>query len=713
GGGRWMGWGAQPSRPEKSLYGKWEAKTAKTSDGWTAEIRIPYSLLGWKNPPAKGTTLAFNLCRQRLAGKDKELSAWNAVRGNFHEKSRFGLLVFGSLNGLLESRIAELRSRLAEITKESPQKEELKKKLAKTADLTGHSITRDEWRETRKNLILLGDDIFFLKLSGITFSVTSVDPSSADFELPMIPENIEINDNPVECAAAVNGFATRAVFITNLTNKTQDYRVLLCAEVKSGIEVFGLKTGEAGTPFPANRIQMRQGVRVKDSDAKSHRQRFDPLPLMNQAYTITVPPKDSGLVWLSFDCRGVEPGVYKGFLRVIPLDESAEIKLKSGKGWVYQGNIRDIPVALKVWPFELSKTPVIPLWLMNMAPTERFFNDMVDHGNRIFQLSPYSFKIDFNDDGSVKGLFPTGISNIVANHMKWAKKRDVRIKFLVGFSAYNIFQKHIQKNKFKYGSNEWRVAWTGWLKAIETFFKKHGIANGNYYVEIWDEPHGNMAAKVIETCGLARKACPDANFQITLGASKQSLDALMKMLPSVDVWCLWGSHYNNAALKPFLNELKRRNKKVWMYYCDTNMRASSYRYYRLHAWKGLYHGDSVLGVFKYMSGPGGYFGRGSWKISAFGSLAYNSFNAPVPSIRYECLREGFEDLKYIRKLKETLAKAEKSAVDRGICAEAEKFLKTAVFEVVVNHPHDTASAPAARERAAELIVKLQKAMAAK
>ncbi len=494
-----------------------------------------------------------------------------------------------------------------------------------------------------------------------------------------------------------------AILITNLTDKTQDYRVLLCSEIKNGIEIAGLK-GAKGV-FPEENIKMRQGVRVKDGEGKSHRQRFDPLPLMNQAYTITVPPKDSGLVWISFDCRDAKPDLYKGFLRVIPLDEAGKFKLTK-KGWEYEGNMRDIPFELKVWPIELPKTPAIPLWLMRFAGNEKFFKDMIEHDNRIFQLSPYAFKIDFDEKGFATGKFGESIHQIVKNHLKWAKKYGVEIQFLIGFSAYNIFQKHLLKNKFKYGSKEWENAWKSWIKKVDSFFKEHGA---DYYVEAWDEPHLPDAEKVIETCRLAKEACPEMQLQITFGASRHTDENMKKMLPFVDIWCLWGSYYNDLSFKPFLGVLKENNKKVWMYYCNTNLRSSLYRYYRMHAWKGLYYNNPKLGLFIYLNGPGGYYGRASWKACAEGAVLYNSFNEPIPSIRYECLREGFDDIKYMKKLKEVLFAAKAKGVHANLINEAEEFLKKTPFEVVANQPHDKEMAPAARERAAELIIKIQTA----
>jgi hypothetical protein len=702
GGGRWMGWGAQAIQPDAALYESWEAKTAKGENFWTAEIKIPYKTLAWEKAPEKGRTVNFNLCRQRRAG-EKELSCWNPVRGNFHDKNRYGILAFGTLNKDIQKRIDSIRSKLSEIKKESPEKAEINASMNKITDLLKEEINPDVWQKAREELIAKEREILFLKLKGMSCGITAVSPFETDFGVPLVPDNISVNDTKIKCAAAVNEFKSQAILITNLTGTTQDYRVILCSGIENGIEVSGLKGVKA---FPENKIKMRQGIRVKDSDGKSHQQRFDPLALMNQAYTITVPPKDSGLIWLTFDCRNVKPDLYKGFIRVIPLNESAEFKLTK-KGWEYFGPMRDIPFELQVLPIELSKNPSIPLWLMRDAKNEKFFKDMIDHGNRVFQLSPYMFKVDFEKSGKSVGKFSEIPAKVIKKHLEWAKKYGVEIQFLIGFSAYNVFQKHILKDKFKYGSEGWKNAWQSWIKEVNAFFKDLGVSGKDYYVEVWDEPHVPDAEKVIETCRLAKEACPEMQLQVTFGASKHSFENMRKMMPFVDVWCLWGSYYDDLVFKPFLKELKDAKKNIWMYYCNTNLRSSLYRYYRMHAWKGLYNENPVLGLFTYLNGPGGYYGRASWKTCATGAVIYNSLNEPVTSIRYECLRSGFTDIKYMQKLKETFALAKAKGINSKSLEEAEVFLKTMPEEVVIKQPHNTKTAQKARERAAEIIMEIQ------
>jgi len=182
---------------------------------------------------------------------------------------------------------------------------------------------------------------------------------------------------------------------------------------------------------------------------------------------------------------------------------------------------------------------------------------------------------------------------------------------------------------------------------------------------------------------------------------------MKRMLEVTNVLCLWGSYYDDPEFKPILEALKSANKKVWMYYCNTSLRSALYRYYRMHAWKGLQQQNPVLGLFVYLNGPGGYYGRSSWKTCSEGGLIYNSLNEPVTSIRYECLREGFNDIRYMKKLAECIATAKAKGVQPELIDKAASFLEQAPFDVVIKQPHDTNMAQSVKDKAAEFIMKIQ------
>lgn len=77
-------------------HGAFQVKSARRSDGWTAEFAIPFSELGIT--PAKGLVWGLNVCRNRVAGS-QELSAWSPTPKGFGKPDRFGKILFGDKAG--------------------------------------------------------------------------------------------------------------------------------------------------------------------------------------------------------------------------------------------------------------------------------------------------------------------------------------------------------------------------------------------------------------------------------------------------------------------------------------------------------------------------------------------------------------------------------------------------------------------------------------
>ena len=87
---------------DSSWNGDWDVKIAKKSDGWTAEVRIPYATIG-ATKPEKDTLWLCNFARHDTASDKRatkgegyrELSAWGySPRGQLHDTRKFRPLWF-------------------------------------------------------------------------------------------------------------------------------------------------------------------------------------------------------------------------------------------------------------------------------------------------------------------------------------------------------------------------------------------------------------------------------------------------------------------------------------------------------------------------------------------------------------------------------------------------------------------------------------------
>ncbi len=79
---------------DKGWTADWTARVTKSADRWTLRVVIPFAALGAR--PTADSVWRVNVCRQRQAGGKLELSAWSPTGTNFHDLSKFGVLLFGS-----------------------------------------------------------------------------------------------------------------------------------------------------------------------------------------------------------------------------------------------------------------------------------------------------------------------------------------------------------------------------------------------------------------------------------------------------------------------------------------------------------------------------------------------------------------------------------------------------------------------------------------
>ncbi len=82
------------SKTDPSWDSQATVSTQKTLTGWEANIRIPYTSLGLKEPPKPGDVWAVNLTRSRRSKSPEEDSAWSPTFGLFHRPERFGEFIF-------------------------------------------------------------------------------------------------------------------------------------------------------------------------------------------------------------------------------------------------------------------------------------------------------------------------------------------------------------------------------------------------------------------------------------------------------------------------------------------------------------------------------------------------------------------------------------------------------------------------------------------
>ena len=680
GGGRWMGRG-RGSKIDPADYQFWSAKTALEKDGWTAEVTIPYQLLGWEKRPAPGTVVPFNLARTRTPVP--ELSSFAFAGGNFHDVKRYAVLWLDDPGIWFAARKAELTKAAAKTGKE----------LADQIARWELNDPADAWRQSA----VFQRQIESARLGRRTHVLVQVSPS-ADPAIPMIPAELADPPKKISIRAAVNEFKPLPLAVTNLLNRPEEYRIVIGAS-KGEAEEISLKHSD-GTFFPPEKIRLYRGVRVKDSDGKNPGLRYDPLAPMDITSTVVAMPKEAAPVWAIFNTAGVKPGVYSGVIRVIPLGEET---VKEKNKWKLP--IYDLPLELEVLPFEISREPAIPQSLF--APLyggRETFRMMMDYDINTVLISPWRIGAKFGPDGSIQSSNLKNAEKTLDDLKKFAAEigRGKNLRICVAYSAYIIFRDIHGKKKFKAGTPEWKKAWQGYVKLIDGLRIRSGLPKESFSVEIQDEPKPEDLDELLAAAEAAHEIAPDLNLMVTIAAWQLPLEKLRKFKGVIYDWCFWGTKYfTDPELVKFQQELRAAGRKVSLYSCDTSMRLDLHKYYITHAWRALAFDADMCNLYEFITHRNAV---ADWKRATYGSTALMASGQPVSTIRLECLRIGSTDIKYMKKLAEVLKEA-KSA-EPGLRSEAEKFLKETPMSVGMTRSHDPAVRAAAREMAIDLILKL-------
>ena len=614
----------------------WKASCKAEQNKWSVTAEIPFKSIGGKLE--KGDTVSFNIARQRL--KAKQFLTWAPLKENFMEPERFGVLVMGDFSAAFQKKYG-------------------KKITVASRDAYEKACAAEETARLKAK---------FAKLSTRKFAVAPVS-SVSNFAIPFVPDEVFDLVEKINLSAAVNERKALPVAIMNLTDKPADYRVILETAEHKYNGSFGL----AG--FPAEKITQRYAVRFKDNDKDSGSLRFDPLPKMGDAYTMTIPPREAGVVWFDFNTDDVKPGIYQGRLRVIPLSEPASwtIIKNDYHNRKYTGEMQDIPVTLTVHNAVLPKDPVIPMNFFQWAPEEGVFYGMAECGTREFGLDPWKFrfkkigkdKIEINRTASA-----LQVKNI-RDQIAWAKKYNIKPTFFIGFGAYGVC-------KQLYGA----AAWGDWIRGVKQLMNENGVADKDFIIETWDEPKNRQMAEILDSHKRAKQAEPTVRLTVTLAHWKPSVANVKAMKGVIDGWCLWGTQYFESPYKEVFKDHQKSGVIISHYMCSTSMRENLARYFRRLPWTAAYYKLDAAHMFWFYDNYGG-FGSSDWKVTTRGGIYYKSFNNCIPSIRYMAIREGVTDLKYISLVKDP--------------AKAREYLK----RIYVTNSHD----PKEPERVREEILK--------
>ena len=636
-----------------------QATVEKTPNSWTVRMKVPFASVGWSADAKPGDCIPFNIGRHRRTARAYE--TWSPLTSGFGEVERFGELVYGDYSAALKRRYA------AEVP------------CTSRADYEKAVVAAEKALQDAK----------FAKFKGLRFSVAPV-PVTSDFAVPFLPQEIFDPPEEIRMTAAINERKALPLAIANLSDRVEDYVVVL--ETSSGRNVgdFGLEG------FPCENITLRKALRMKDSSASNPTLRLDPLPVMDGAGSITIPPKEAALVWFDFDTAGVPAGRYAGRIRVIPLGGYGEFK--NGKGYDdirYSGEMQTIPVELEVRPIKLPLKAAVPTGFFMDGLTEEAFGYQAQLGTEYFNVSPWGFVYELTPGGDIDLDKPTPTAlktaERIRKHLEWGEKLGFRTKFLVCYSCVSTFR---NVYRVKPGTEKEKRLWPQYVLGVKKLMNSCGVDDSEYALETYDEPPANDYAGIRAFHEAAKKVAPSVRLEITLGHKKMKIEELRSLGEVTDEWIVWDSYFQEKAYRELFEEQASIGKRILHYTCETSPRPSLDSYFRKKAWFGeKYKLDGNM-MYQFYDRQGG-IGARDFKTPTKGGIGYFQYRKFIPSIRFMAFREGVTDLKYIECLRKLAPN------DRDV----EAFVADAVNRALDTCRHDPKEPDRLREKAAQLILK--------
>ncbi len=388
----------------------------------------------------------------------------------------------------------------------------------------------------------------------------------------------------------------------------------------------------------------------------------DALPKLNDGGVVVIPGRRHVKVWLSADAHGASAGEYAGSVTVTPLYGVAEPVTLPLVIVVPDLQMPDpLPLTLCTWDYVPNN------WFGEFAAPETL-DDMMRHGVNVFPRTDLpEGKVD--ETGKLS--------------MDWAKL-DAMLDRLRGRGKI-LIQLCVPPLSFAQppDPDQKHAREVDYVRALRDHLVEKGLAYDDFALYPVDEPgldYGPRVPIYVTAAQLFREADPQLRIY-TDPVPGLSLKDYQQIAPLTDLWCPNMRLVNGlVAGDPRINDIMASGKTVWSYECVSQVRSlSPLCYNRSNAWRAWYFGLDGIGFWTHCTTPTDPWLTGKTTQDEY-ALVYPG-REPVPSVRWEAVRDGLEDIGALSLLKMN-AYFQDRIRDPEIVKQAEKLLATAVVDVM-------------------------------
>ncbi len=220
--------------------------------------------------------------------------------------------------------------------------------------------------------------------------------------------------------------------------------------------------------------------------------------------------------------------------------------------------------------------------------------------------------------------------------------------------------------------------------AFRKYLDAKGWDKNSYAFYPLDEPglkYGKNVPILITAAELIREADPELRIY-TDPVTTLCWEDFKNIDPLIDVWC------PNMRLvqglltgDPRMEQIMKSDEPIWSYECIGFVKSlSPLRYNRANTWRAKYFNLDGIGFWTHSTtGTDHWFG-GNTVIDEY-ALVYPG-DTPVPSVRWEAVRDGLEDITAIAMLEQEIERNRGLSKKSELIKSAEKAIKIAQVDIM-------------------------------
>lgn len=679
----------------------WKGAIKAESGRWYAEIFIPYSSLGIKY--SEVPMIRTNFCRNNPV--QNEQTCWTEVDGSFNDPLRFGYIVLGvpphNFEVSADTSTESLLTGVNKIRLNCENNSKSAVNVVVTAYPSGKQISSDKPITVAAGKSLDTTlNVDFNQSGRSALRVALIDQATGARTTEYGFTGVAVT--PV--LSAVGGVITSGDWGT-LWNSTGTYKVMQETKLPSE-KAQGVRISAAKNEFEPFQLVLKPAKQLKNVKVTPHIL-TGPKGAKIEAWNVSVRNVDYIFVSepTSLDvAKGYYPDALPEFAPFTatqgvnnPVWVTVYVPSKTVAG-DYKGTVDvsadglktiSVPVTVHVWNFELPNVSKLrtafgcgldgPVSYQGATTTEEmrklaelYYRDFWRH--RVAPYNPYAFydiktsvengklKLDFSDfDQAIDKFFPL-------------------------FNSFNLPHFGVNDDAgLNAGADSQRLKIDYMREVTEHLVNKGQI--GKAYNYIFDEPTPEQYASVKDASELCRQA--DSRIKVLLTEQPEK-----NLTGAVDIWVPIIDSYDEAAAK----ERQAAGEQVWWYVCcgphhpypnnfidypaveqrilpwiSWNYGVNGILYWQTTYWRDNPYDTSMSyttdGKVKWGNGDG----RLLYPAVKTPSSTFVA-KGPVPSIRWEMIREGIEDYDYFAILKAKVDDLKKSGKTSAALTKADNAL---------------------------------------